>query len=135
MAQNEEQGLINFEPNHNFETRKVLNKDGEPVALIGDIDEWSCLYQKQDDLEKLRLYFTMLAWSLISKVYPKHDMLNEFQNIIVSGEFMRQKLKKFAEDIDEISVSMNALGKIPDYHLLTDNQTPQVIIKSEPADK
>ena len=132
MAQNEEQGLINFDPNQVSGARKVFNKDGEPIALIGDIDEWSSLYQKQDDIEKLRLYFTMLSWSLVSKVYPKHAMLDEFQKIIVSAEFMSNKLKAFAADIDEISDSMSALGRIPRYQMLSNEQAPQVIIKSEP---
>ena len=134
MAANEEQGLVNFN-NQKLKTRKVFNNDGEPVALIGDIDQWSCLYQKQDDIEKLRLYYTMVSWKLVSKVYPKHEMLLEFDKIVTSAEFMSQKLKKFASEIDEISDSMSALGNVSRYQLLSNEQAPQVTIKSEPVDQ
>ena len=134
MASNEEQGLVDFDGSKNIPTNTFFNKMGEPVAMIGDIDRWSGLYQKQDDLEKLRLYFTVVSWSLVSKVYPKHEMLEEFQKTITSAEFMSIKLKKFASDIDELSDSMKSMGSVPSYRLLSNEQCPSVIIKSEPAE-
>ena len=112
--------------------QKILNSEGEPIALIGDIDSWSSLYQQQDDIEKLRLYYVMIGWSLISKVYPNHSMINEYNELVASPEFMKDKLQKFASDIDDISESMGSLGHIPQYHLLANEQCPQPVIKTEP---
>ena len=103
MTTNEEQGYLSFDTNA-AKKRKIYNADGEPVALIGDIDDWSCLYQKQDNLEKLRLYYATISWSLVSKVYPRHVMLKEFHDVILSSEFMSQKLQKFAKDIDDPAI-------------------------------
>ena len=104
--------------------RKLENDAGEPIYPLGDIDTWSNLYQKQDDLEKLRLYFTLVAWSVICKVYPKHEMIVKYDNILRSPEFMQHKLLKSAQAIDDISDSMALLGSIPQYHLLGNEQNP-----------
>ena len=113
--------------------RKVLNDEGEPIALIGDIDDWSDLYTKQDNLEKLRLYYAMIAWSLIQTVYPKHSMLGEYNDLLKSPEFMKHKLQKFANAIDDISNSMGSLGHVPQYHLLANSeQAHPVVVKTEP---
>ena len=133
MAANDFHGFTSFDSSMVLKKRKVLNSDGEPIALIGDIDDWSDLFTKQDNLEKLRLYFSMIAWKLICTVYPKHEMLKEYDELIKSPEFMKNKLQKFAKDIDDISDSMGSLGHVPQYHLLANEQAPQVVVKSEPS--
>ena len=111
--------------------RKLLNGDGEPIYPLGDIDDWSNLYQKQDDLEKLRLYYTLIGWRIVCKVYPKHEMIKKYEEIIVSPEFLRKKLLQKANIVDDISESLSALGHIPQYHLLANEQCPKPIVKVE----
>ena len=112
--------------------QKLTNKLGEPICPLGDIDEWSNLYQKQDDLEKLRLYYTLVAWKIICKVYPSHEMIKKYDEILKSPEFIQQKLLEAARAVDDISDSMALLGSIPQYHLLSNEQCPGPIIKTEP---
>ena len=112
--------------------RKLVNKDDEPICPLGDIDEWSNLYEKQDVLEKLRLYYTLVAWKIICKVYPNHEMIKKYDDILNSPDFIKQKLLKAARAIDDISDSMALLGSVPQYHILSNEQNPGPVIKIEP---
>ena len=111
--------------------RRLINDEGEPICPLGDIDEWSNLYQKQDDLEKLRLYYCMIAWKIICTVYPSHEMIKKYNEILNSAEFAQQKLLQAARAVDDISDSMALLGNIPQYHLLSNEQNPALFVKTE----
>ena len=111
--------------------RKLENHLGEPICALGDIDDWSDLYTKQDDLEKLRLYFTLVAWRIITLVYPKHEMISTFNRIIKSPEFMKQKIREAAGAVDNISDAMSMLGRVPQYHLLSNEQKCTPVVKTE----
>ena len=118
--------------NQGLKKRKLENNDGEPICPLGDIDDWSNLFQKQDNLEKLRLYYTLIAWRIVCKVYPQHEMLRTYEEILKSPEFMRKKILQAANAVDEISDSLSALGHIPQYHVLANEQGPKTIVKTEP---
>ena len=124
MAENHECGIKIF--NSTPSKLRKLDEFGSAVARIGDLDEWSNLYEKQDQLEKLRLYYTLISWQIIKKVYPKHPMLDKYDKILASPEFMQQKLKIVSSEIDEISDCMALLGSVPSYNMLSNEQCPRI---------
>ena len=130
-AANEELGLMIHNSSMGLKKRKLENHLGEPICPVGDIDSWSGLYQKQDDLEKLRLYYTLVAWRIINIVYPSHEMIGTYNEILKSPEFMQQKIREAAGDIDDISDSMSLLGHVPQYHLLSNEQNYTPMVKTE----
>ena len=121
-----------FNSSMGIKRRRLINNEGEPICPLGDIDEWSNLYQKQDDLEKLRLYYCMIAWKIICTVYPSHEMIKKYNEILNSAEYAQQKLLQAARAVDDISDSMALLGNIPQYHLLSNEQNPTPFVKTEP---
>ena len=140
MAENCECGLKIFQSTPS-KLRRV-DEFGTSVARISDLHEWSDLYEKQDQLEKLRLYYTYIAWQIVTKVYPKHKMITKYNEILASPDFIKQKLKSVSSDIDEISDSLALLGTIPQYHMLSNEQCPRIpkvtlkpFPKSEPLEE
>ena len=112
----------------------IFFQDGRTVASIGDLESWQTYYDRQVKLEQLRLYFCVIGWQILSKVFPNHKVFKLYDQIISSPEFLKQQLE--AEDMDILSLSISSMGKIPQYHVLGLNNGEildnDMIIKTEP---
>ena len=124
MSENEDCGLKIFSSTPTKFRR--IDDSGSAVARIHDLDGWSDLYEKQDQIEKLRLYYTLVSWRIINKVYPKHKMIRKYNEVLASPDFMKQKLKLISNDIDDISESLSMLGTVPSYNMLSNEQCPRI---------
>ena len=120
-----------LKPRKRQRTRETV--DGTLVANIEDMESWQDFYNKQVKLEKLRMYFCVVGWQILSKVFPKHKVFGLFEDIVNSPEYLRQKLG--SDDIDILSLSMSSLGKIPGYNVLGLNKGEILSVKSEPLDE
>ena len=139
MSENEECGLKIFQSTPS-KYRKI-NEFGTAVSRIDNLDEWSDLFEKQDQMEKLRLYYTLVAWKILRKVYPRHRIFTKYDEVLTSPEFIQQKLKNVSSEIDDISDSLSLLGSIPQYNMLSNEQCPRIprcrpkiLPKTEPFD-
>ena len=106
------------------------------MATIGDLESWQTYYDRQVKLEQLRLYFCVIGWQLLSKVFPNHKVFKLYDQIISSPDFIKQQLE--AEDMDVLSLSLSSMGKIPQYHVLGLNKGEildnDLVIKTEPTE-
>ena len=114
------------------------NADGPLIASIGDIETWQSLYDRQLKLEKLRLYFCVIGWQILSKVFPDHRVFKLYEEIIGSPQFLKNKMAEH-DDLDLLSLSLSSMGKIPQYNVLGLNQMEileaEIPVKSEPFDE
>ena len=87
------------------------------MAQIGDLESWQTYYNRQDKLEKLRLYFCVIAWQLFEKVFPDHKIHRLYQEVTSAPAYIQQRLE--AEGgLSELSLSMSSMGKVPSYNVL-----------------
>ena len=87
------------------------------VAQIDDLDTWQTFYSKQDKLEKLRLYFCIVAWELLEKVFPNHRIHKLYQDTTSNPSYIQKRLE--AEGgLLELNLSMSSMGKVPTYNVL-----------------
>ena len=89
-------------------------------------------------LEKLRMYFCVVGWQLLSKVFPNHRIFTLFKDVINSPEYLRDQMAAENDDLDLLSLSLSSMGKIPQYHILGLNKGEilsgdTLVVKSEPA--
>ena len=107
------------------------------VAKIEDIDSWKIFHDRQMKLEKMRLYFCVIGWQILVKVFPNHKVFRLYNDIISSPDYLREQLD--CGEVDMLSLSMSSMGKIPQYNALGLNHTvmtgKEVVIKSEPFDE
>ena len=110
-------------------------EDGTLVAKIKDLDSWQVCFDRQANLEKLRLYFCVIAWQIMAKVHPNHKIFKKFEDIMNSPDYLRDKLNSDFE-LEALSLSLSSMGKIPRYNILGINMG-EIIgtdIKIEPID-
>ena len=114
------------------------NPDGDLVANITNIDTWKVYYDRQDRLEKLRLYFCVVGWQLLTRAFPSHKIFELYSEITSSPEFIRSRLEAEG-DLSELSLSMSSMGKIPNYSVLGLNSCQifeqNLVPKSEPPEE
>ena len=114
------------------------NPEGDLVASITNMDTWKLFYDRQDRLEKLRLYFCVVGWQLLLRVFPSHRIFDLYDEIISSPDYIKARLA--AEGgIDDLSLSLSSMGKIPNYSVLGLNSgqifEQNLVIKSEPPEE
>ena len=106
------------------------------MANISDIDTWKTYYDRQDRLEKLRLYFCVVGWQIISRVFPSHRIFTLYDDIIKSPDYIRKRLEEEG-DVEGLSLSLSSMGKIPNYSVLGLNTCQifekNLVPKTEPS--
>ena len=105
------------------------------MASIDNLDAWQVYYDRQDRLEKLRLYFCVIGWQLLTKIFPRHRIFKIYDKIINSPDYIQQRLEKEG-GLEDLSLSLSSMGKIPNYSVLGLNNGEifdQNLFKSEPA--
>ena len=84
------------------------------------------------------VYYCVIGWQLLTKVFPNHRIFQLFNDTINSPEFLKSQLSNESDDLDLLSLSMSSMGKIPQYHILGLNKgailSDTSIVKSEPFD-
>ena len=129
---------VPFQPSDKKRKRVRVREleDGKTVAAIGDLDTWQSYYDKQAKLEQLRLYFCVIGWQLLAKVYPNHKVFKLYRQVIESPEYIKHQLE--IEEVDVLSLSLSSMGKIPQYHVLGLNNSNildnDLTVKNEPLD-
>ena len=87
------------------------------VAQIDDLETWQTFYNKQDKLEKLRLYFCIVAWELLEKVFPNHRIHDLYVKATTDPCYIQHRLE--AEGgLLELNLSMSSMGQVPTYNVL-----------------
>ena len=82
------------------------------------------------------MYFCVIGWQLLAKVYPNHKVFKLYSQVIESPEYIKQQLEM--EEVDGLSLSLSSMGKIPQYHALGLNNSNildnDLTVKNEPLD-
>ena len=82
----------------------------------------------------MRLYFRVIGWQILAKVFPSHKIFKLYDDFLNSPAYLAEQMKN--DDMDLLSLSMSSMGKVPQYHILGLNQgkilNGEVSVKTEP---
>ena len=80
-----------------------------------NFEKWEILHDKQEDVEKMRMYFTLVAWEVVSKIFPDHRIHQMYQKYILEPTNLASLI---SDPLDEITASFNTIKTIPKYSCL-----------------
>ena len=115
------------------EQRKTSRHKIHSTEDFENFEDWEILHDKQSDVEKMRMYFTIVGWEMVSKVFPDHRIHKMYQQFLTNPKNLANLIN---DPLDEITESFNTIKTIPKYSCLELGSNPTVFRtgSSAPAD-